>query len=277
VSSAPSRHADVTAVVPCFDYGAFLGEAVESLLAQRGGAPRVIVVDDGSTDPATLEALARLPPGVRLLRQENQGLSAARNAGVRASDTPLVIALDADDRLPPDALDRLRAPLDASDDPRLGWSYGTTRFFGDWEGEMRFPPYDPYRLLFRHIIGPTALTRRALFDDVGGWDPAFRGFEDWEFWLHAIERGWRGAKVEGVTFDYRRHGATMLSGARRDYRRWYGMLRRKHAPLYARRAELGQASDLPAAGRALYRFYWGPRPIPAGLEHRLYALVFRGR
>src|SRR5690606_28921096 len=110
------------------------------------------------------------------------------------AETPLVIALDADDLLMPGALLALRAPLDA--DPGLGFTYGIPRFFGDWSGEMVFPPLDAYRLLYRHIIGAVGLTRRSLWEDVGGYDPTFRtGYEDWDFWLGAIERGWRGAKI----------------------------------------------------------------------------------
>ena len=267
-----SEHSDVTAVIPCFNYGAYVREAVDSLLAQEGGAPHVVVVDDGSTDPATREVLADLP--VPVIHQENAGLSAARNAGYASTDTPLLIALDADDRLPPGALRRLKAPLAA--DPGLGFTYGITRFFGDWEGDMAFPPLDAYRLLYRHIVGPVGLTRRALWEDVGGYDPAFRtGYEDWDFWLSALGRGWRGAKVDEVTFLYRRHGETMVFGARREYRRLYGMLRAKHAALYARRRELARASDAGLLERTIYRYFWGPRPVPPAVEQAVYRLVFR--
>jgi glycosyltransferase involved in cell wall biosynthesis len=270
--SATSEHDDVTAVVPCFNYGAWVGEAVDSLLRQDGGPPRVLVVDDGSTDPATLAALEALT--VPVLRQPNGGLSAARNAGYAATDTPLVISLDADDQLPRGALRALKAPLAA--DPAVGFSYGITEFFGDWDGTMDFPPLDAYRLLFRHIIGPVGLTRRALWEDVGGYDPAFRtGYEDWDFWLGALERGWRGAKVDEVTFLYRRHGETMVFGARREYRRLYGMLRAKHAALFARRGELARASPAGPAERAIYRYFWGPRPVPAWMEQAAYRLRFR--
>ncbi|HEY8584408.1 MAG TPA: glycosyltransferase family A protein [Capillimicrobium sp.] len=269
-----SVHSDVTAVVPCFNYGAWVREAVDSLLAQEGGPPRVVVVDDGSTDPATVAVLDNLP--VPVIRQANAGLSAARNTGFRSTDTPLLIALDADDRLPSGALSALKRPLDA--DPAVGFSYGVTRFFGDWEGDMAFPPLDAYRMLFRHVIGPVGLTRRALWEDVGGYDesPVFRaGYEDWDFWLGALERGWQGAKVEEVTFLYRRHGETMVFGARRDYRRLYATLRAKHAALYARRAELARASDAGPVERALLRYFWGPRPVPARVEQAIYRLVFR--
>jgi glycosyltransferase involved in cell wall biosynthesis len=268
---------DVTVVIACFNYGAFLAESVESALSQQGGEPRVIVVDDGSTDPHTLEQLDRLPAQVELIRQANAGVAEARNAALRLVRTRYALSLDADDRLAPDALQRLRVPLDA--DPALGFSYGIMRYFGDWEGVVKLPPFDPYRLLYRHNVGATALIRRELFVDVGGYDPAFRGYEDWEFWLHALELGWRGRRVERVTLLYRRHGPAMLQGARARYRATFRQLRRKHAALYSRagRRRLRAESDLGVFGRLLYRCWWGPRPLPARVELALQSLLWRPR
>ena len=266
---------DVTVVITNYNYGHFLGEAVASVLDQEGGAPRVIVVDDGSTDPATLRALDRLPEAVELHRQANEGLSAARNAGMRGASTPLLLALDADDRLPGRAVRSLKERLRA--EPEAGFSYGTMRFFGDWEGEVAFPPFNPYKLLYRHTIGSSALMKRELFDDVGGYDSRFQGYEDWDFWLHAISRGWHGVRVDEVTLEYRRHGTTMLGGARRDYQRWYGLLKAKHAALYARAPQLARDYHVPLHERLLYRWYWGPRLVPAQLEHALYTILWRAR
>ncbi|HEY3971321.1 MAG TPA: glycosyltransferase [Solirubrobacteraceae bacterium] len=268
---------DVTVIVTCFNYGAFLAESVHSALAQEGGAPRVIVIDDGSSDEHTLAELDRLPLGVKLIRQANTGLSEARNVALRRVETAYALILDADDRLSPHTLSCLREPLDA--DPELGFSYGIVRFFGAWEGILKMPSYDPYRLLFRHNIGSTALIRRELFEDVGGYDRAFRGYEDWEFWLHALERGWRGRRVEQVTLLYRRHGATMYQGARLRYRDTYRQLRRKHASLYGRvgRRRLATESELGAASRLVYRWWWGWRPLPARVELALQHLLWRPR
>jgi glycosyltransferase involved in cell wall biosynthesis len=268
---------DITVVITCFNYGAFLPEAVNSALAQDGGPPRVIVVDDGSTDPETHQALDALPSEVMLIRQPNAGLSAARNRGCNEARTPYLIVLDADDRLPPGSLAAMREPLDR--DPSLGFSYGVTRFFGAWEGTLAFPPFDAYRLIYRHIIGSTALMRRELFEQVGGYDPAFTRYEDWEFWVSAVERGWRGAKVPEVTFLYRRHGHTMNADARTGYRQWYARLQSKHPQVYSRegRRRLAAESELGPLGRLVYRWWWGARPMPARVELALHALLWRPR
>jgi len=266
---------DITVVVTCFNYGAFIAESVQSVLAQQGGPPRVIVVDDGSTDPQTLAELDRLPAEVEVVRQANAGLAEARNVGMRAARSPYLLPLDADDLLVEDALRTLRGPLEA--DPAVGFTYGLMRFFGAWEGILTLPPYDPYRLLYRHNIGSVALLKRELFEDVGGYDPAFSSYEDWEFWLHALARGWRGKRVETVTLLYRRHGETMQVSARPHYRARFRQLRRKHSVLYARatRRRLQRESDLALAGRLVYRWWWGWRPLPARVELALQSLLWR--
>jgi glycosyltransferase involved in cell wall biosynthesis len=266
---------DITVVITCFNYGAYLPEAVASALEQEGGPPRVLVVDDGSTDEQTRRELQRLPETVGLIRQANAGLSAARNTGFRAAETPYLIALDADDRLAAHALQKMREPLDG--DAEIGFSYGMAQFFGAWEGILRFPPFDPYKLLYRHIVGSTTLMRRELFEDVGGFDPAFCEYEDWEFWLHAIARGWRGRNIDAVTLLYRRHGETMYSGARVRYRKWFRRMREKHSGLYSRsgRRRMAAESELGPLGRSIYRWWWGARPVPARVELALYALLWR--
>jgi glycosyltransferase involved in cell wall biosynthesis len=266
---------DITAVVACFNYGEYLKEAVDSLLKQEGGAPNVVVVDDGSTDPATHAALEELPEQVELVRQANAGVVAARNAGLKRARTPFVLFLDADDRLAPGALVAMRRALD--ENPSAAFAYGHHRFFGAWDAVMRFPPYDPLRLLDRHLIGLTALTRREVLEDTGGFDPSFEAFEDWELWVHGLARGHRGVRVDEITLEYRRHGDSKVGADRYLYRRMRRRLREKHAALYASRRELARESSLSPAGRLLYRWYWGPRPLPARAERALYDVAFARR
>lgn len=266
------RNDDVTVLVTCFNYGHYLEEAVESVLSQTGGPPRVIVVDDGSTDLLTLEVLGRLGESVEILRRSHAGVAAARNAGLERATTPFLLVLDADDRLASGALQILKPPLER--DAALGFAYGRARFFGDWEGELTFPPYDPYRLLYRNIVGLSALMRSKVARATGGFDERFRYFEDWEFWLNALAHGWRGVQVDAVTLEYRRHGGSKLHDDRRRYRQTLHQLKRKHARLYAN-AEIARESELGAVGRAVYRHFWGLRPVPPRLEQSLHAFYWR--
>jgi glycosyltransferase involved in cell wall biosynthesis len=267
-------NADITAVVTNHDYARFLPEAVESLRTQQGGAPRIVVVDDGSSEPGTDAVLERVAAaGAEVRRQANQGVCAARNHGLADLPTPYWLVLDADDRLAPGALAALREPLER--DERLAYSFGYMRFFGDMSGVVRFPDYDPYRLLYRHTIGLTALARADVLHATGGYDAGFPHYEDWELWVHALAHGLEGRRVERVALEYRRHGDTKFGSDRRNYRAAWRALRRKHAGLYARRDELARRSALGPAGRAVYRYFWGPRPVPAVAEAALHRLLWR--
>lgn len=272
---AVTTAADVTVVIPCFDHGRFLEEAVQSALGQSAGEPRVIVVDDGSTDEGTMRALEGLPDRVEVVRQANAGPAAARNAGIERTDSPYLLMLDADDRLPPDALAVLLGALEA--DPEAGYAYGTMRHFGTWSGTVDFPPFDPFKLLYRGIVGWIGLLRRSVWEEVGGYDAELGGMEDWNLTLAALERGWHGRKVDAVVLDYRKHDWSGVERDRARHRELYGRMRARHPDLYAREAELAQQSDLGPGGRLFYRTWWRHRPLPARLERWLYGrLLFRG-
>jgi glycosyltransferase involved in cell wall biosynthesis len=264
---------DVTVVIACHELGAYLGEAVHSALGQAGGVPRIVVVDDGSRGAETLAALEALPAGVELVRQDRRGVAAARNAGLARVQTPYALVLDADDRLAPGALSTLAPILEA--DPALGFAYGLMEQFGAMSGVLRFPPYDPYALLYRHTIGLSALARREVFEQTAGFDPSFGAYEDWELWVHALACGWRGRQVPEVTLHYRRRADSKHATDRRAYRAAYRRLKSKHRPLYARRSELARESRLGPVGRAVHRGFWGPRPVPAALEGAVHRRLWR--
>src|SRR5215217_2853327 len=162
----------VSVVIPCYNQAHFLGEAIESALAQSHPNFEVVVVNDGSTDD-TAEVAARYPR-VRYLRQKNRGLSAARNTGLRHSEGEYVVFLDADDRLLPEALKTGLKCLKAHSE--CAFASGRYRFIaGDGSflkpQRQRFVDKDSYvALLRRNYIGPPAavMYRRAVFESVGG-------------------------------------------------------------------------------------------------------------
>ena len=269
------RNQDVTVVISCFNYGRFVAEAVRSAKNQHGGPTQVILVDDGSTDEVTRSVLRDLESDPKLLvvRQSNAGASAARNTGLQLVNTPYCLVLDADDVLALDAISRLRAALEQT--PRAGYAYGHIEFFGNASGVMRFPPFDPWRLLFRHIVGPTALMRREVVDATGGYDIDFPHYEDWEIWLHALAEGWSGVQVDFSSLHQRKHGPSKFAGDRADYRTSFARIRRKHRRLYANLDDVARSSRLSRRERLLYRYVWGLRPWPERLETAVYSLVWR--
>jgi glycosyltransferase involved in cell wall biosynthesis len=234
-------------------------------------------VADVSPDRETQRVLDELPKGVRLIRQQNSGPAAARNAGFENSDAELLLMVDADDRLTLDALDVLRPPLESH--PEVGYCYGLMKLIGAWSGVLRFPDFDPYILLHRSIAGAQlGLVRRRCWEDAGGFDPAIDGYEDWDFCLSALEKGWRGLQINRVTHEYRKHERSGEEEHRRRYRHVYRQIRAKHPDLFARRREFAAESYLGPLHRLVYRTFWAWRPIPARLEKAIYRnVLFRRR
>jgi glycosyltransferase involved in cell wall biosynthesis len=180
-------HPLVSVVIPCYNQAQFLGEAIESVLAQTYADCELLVVNDGSTD-TTLDTAARYPT-VCCISQANQGVSAARNAGFQASRGDYLVFLDADDRLLPDALAIGARALD--DYPACGFAYGNAVVIAK-DGRRTIPRLrhiserqDPYlALLYSNAVHTPGVVmyRRDLFEDVGGFDLDLRlsGAEDLE-------------------------------------------------------------------------------------------------
>ncbi len=247
-SSVGATPPTVTVVIPCFNQGRFLPEALASVRAQTHPQVKCVIVDDGSTQAETLRVLRELErDGLTVLRQSNLGLAAARNAGVRASRTEFFVPLDADDRLHPRFIEFLLPPLRR--DRSLGFAYSHVRFFGAENRTWACRPYDPARLVFQNLGAATALVRREAFESVGGYATDMtEGYEDWDFWLALLEAGWRGVLVPRPLFYYRRHagGDSMLG---RLEQRPQNMLRRMiaHRPALFARYLLG-AEHMAACG-----------------------------
>ncbi len=203
----------VAAIVPCYNYGAVVEEAVASLLAQTYRALEIVVVDDGSTDPATLAALDRLRArSVRVISQENRGLCGARNRGTAETDSELVLFLDNDDLLEPEAIQLLVAVL--LENPAAAYAYPDQRFFGDRELVWETQDFDESDLRWSNHPTVASLIRREAIEKVGGFDPHLaHGWEDWALWLDLLREGYRGVRAPAPLFRHRRHGRTMTHGA----------------------------------------------------------------
>jgi glycosyltransferase involved in cell wall biosynthesis/GT2 family glycosyltransferase len=191
----------LSVIIPCHDDGDYLIDAVASV-ERNASAAELIIVDDGSTQPRTLEVLAALrEAGHRVIEQPHSGLPAARNRGIAASAGDYLLPLDADNRLLPGFAADAVALLDA--DPAAGVVYGDRRDFGARSGDVVVPELDLPRLLWSNYIDACAVMRRSVWTDVGGYDVAFPEWEDWDFWLGAARRGWRFVRIPRPTFEYR--------------------------------------------------------------------------
>lgn len=230
----------VRVVIPCYNYGRFIREAVESALAQQEASVEVVIVDDGSDDgqtPGQCDACREL--GATVIRQENRGLPAARNRGAAGATAAFLVFLDADDTIEPSFVRLLHEAIATNDAPDVSHAYCQERFTGIHNGSWLVPDWDPTLLLLTNLHPVTALVKRTCFEAAGGFDESLReGYEDWDLWLRFVERGWRGVRVREPLFNWRRHSAvTMITEANRRHERLYAALVHAHPQLYRDRAE----------------------------------------
>jgi len=180
----------VSVVMPAFNVGWCVARAVDSVLTQSLREREVVVVDDGSTDD-TASVLARYGDAIRVIRQTNAGMSAARNAGIRMARGNLVAFLDADDWWHPDKLRRQVTLM--RERPEFGFCSTAARVVNP-EGRLLNvwhcpgPNNDMLRTLFAEnaaIAGgcSAVMVRRELLDHVGLFDESLRGFEDPDLWI----------------------------------------------------------------------------------------------
>lgn len=218
----------VSVVIPCFNGGADLPETLNSLARQTVPPAEIIVVDDGSTDPATIAVLDALPPPVRLIRQENRGLAAARNAGMAAASGDFLLPLDCDDLVEPAFLERCLAAL--ASDPRAAFAFAGLRLIGEKSGTLA-KRHNLFAQLFLNQLPYCLLLRRSSWEASGGYDESMReGYEDWEFNIRLGIRGMVGVSVPEPLFVYRvRRSGMLVSLSRKRHARLWRTIRRKHA------------------------------------------------
>jgi glycosyltransferase involved in cell wall biosynthesis len=216
-TSSPSRleGGKVSVVIPCYNQARFLGEAIQSVLFQGYDDLEIVVVDDGSNDctEEVASGYVREDPRVRLIRQENRGLAAARNRGLAEAGGEYVVFLDSDDRLVLGALEVGVRELEAH--PGCAFVSGICRkitadgsVVPGWE-QFRVRD-DPYLELLRScpIYVPAVMYRSSVFDVVGNFDTSYRAAEDYDLYYRILER-FPVYCHDTLVAEIRRHDANM--------------------------------------------------------------------
>jgi len=213
------RSPNVSVIIPCFNQGCYLDEAVESVLDQTMQDFEIIVVDDGSTDEYTNKLLKDYrKPKTAVYAIANCGLSAARNYGIKHARGKYILPLDADDKIAPEFLDKCCGILDRY--PQTGFVYTYVKFFGSEAGEWLTGQFDARRLLVENMVSVCSLIRKEALDAVGGYNEQMKlGYEDWDLWISLAEKGWHGYRIPEFLFFYRKREGTMSTNAYRPQNR----------------------------------------------------------
>jgi glycosyltransferase involved in cell wall biosynthesis len=209
----------VSVVIPCYNSARYLGETIESVLAQTYAPFEIIVVNDGSTD--TTAEIAQSYP-VQYVYQKNGGISAARNAGVAHSQGKYVLFLDHDDRLLPGAMEVQVKVLEER--PECAMAIGEHRYIQADGTEIGYSHKhvvgrDPYEELLEHNFVETpcsVLHRRSALDRTGLFVEKVQGAEDYEMYLRTA-RQYPVATHDTAVAEYRLHDANISGNAERMF------------------------------------------------------------
>lgn len=214
----------VSVIVPCYNYAHFLKECLDSVLAQTYKDIEVIVVDDGSTDDTA--SVVKQYPTVRYIHQTNKGLSAARNAGIRAARGQFIQPLDADDKLSPDSIASCVELMQQTDIACPGQQ--------EFGGGSRFYPRNDKVMTLQNFLQSNRLHcasmfRKKAWADVGGYDEEMReGYEDWDFWIRLLAKGYKAKVINKPQFFYRIHPHSMLRGMKSKHNDVVAKMRAKY-------------------------------------------------
>ncbi|MDP4088146.1 MAG: glycosyltransferase family A protein [Bacillota bacterium] len=203
----------VSIIMPCYNQGVYIEEAVESVKKQTYGNIELVIVNDGSTEEFTLKKLKEIEAAgeenIKVLNTPNCGLAQARNNGIKASTGHYILPLDGDDKIQETYVEKAVAAIEKS--RQIGVVYCISSYFGEKTGIWPIPDFSRDLMLIDNLVFCTALYRREDYNRTKGYNPNMKfGLEDWDFWLSMMELGLDFYRIDEVLFHYRFKRKSML-------------------------------------------------------------------
>jgi len=224
----------VSVIMPCFNQGQFIEEAVESVIAQTFTPVEIIIINDGSTDIETVRLLNHYQkPNVSVIHTANQGPSAARNVGIQQAKGQYILPVDADDLIAPTYIEKAVPILESQ--PEVGIVYAQAELFGAKTGSFDLPPYQFPDILLGNMIFNSSLYRKADWEKAGGYNENMvLGWEDYDFWLSILELGGAVFRIPEVLYYHREVANSRSEQMNQEY--WiksYAQIFKNHPQLYS--------------------------------------------
>ncbi len=212
--NSTNSNPQISVIIPCYNQGEFILEAISSIQSCQSRIYEIIIVNDCSTDALTEKVLNYLrSKNYHIIdHPQNKGLSAARNTGIAQAKADYILPLDADNKIKPEYM--LQAIEILNKHPEVGIVYSDMQIFGDNEAIREVPDFDFNLLVKGNYIDACAVLRKQVWQDCGGYDsqiPHQLGYEDWDLWLTAAEKGWKFHHIPEVLFAYRYRLNSMVS------------------------------------------------------------------
>lgn len=232
LESTYSRKVDV--IIPCYNLGHLLEDTLASLERSFNDNINVCIIDDGSTQPQTIDGLKKAESfGYKVIRQSNTGLCKALNNAIEKCNSEYLLVLSADDKVDPKFITQSLKILEQQQE--VGVVYCNPKTFEAWYSMWLTPDFDAAQFLSLNFIVATSVYRRKYWEQAGGYDPNTDGNEDWEMWMNCLEHGAKFHHIDEYLFQYRyRAGSKIQTVYKPDGRKkLVSYMSNKHHSLYA--------------------------------------------
>jgi glycosyltransferase involved in cell wall biosynthesis len=194
----------ISIIIPCYNHGIYIDEAIKSVEEYKSDNYEIIIINDGSTDEFTNMRLTELKnEGYNVIFQENQGLGKTRNNAIRLAKGKYILPLDADNLILPDYIIKSINILETN--PHISIVYSDRQCFGNLVEIINVGDFSKEKIIDHNYIDACAVFRKSLWEQVGGYDEIMpiQGWEDWDFWLLAIENNAKFCYISEILFKYR--------------------------------------------------------------------------
>ena len=229
----------VSVIITCYNLGTYIKDAVSSVQKQTYTDYEIIVVDDGSTDAKTTRILRGLERGnVKIYRIKNRKLPGARNYGIKKAKGDYIVCLDADDKLANHYIEKTATILDKDEKKELGFVTTWIQEFGGRSSIWKTSEFNVPELLVQNVIQVASMFRKDVWTETGGYNENLNnGYEDWDFWLRIVEKGYKWVCIPEPLFYYRIRKGSMLSESRDFHLDLYRTIFNLYRPLFTKHSD----------------------------------------
>ena len=230
--SEKDGHVSFSVVIPCYNLGKHIMDAVASVRSQTLQGVEIIIVDDASPDQHTQEVLNRMEDDITLIKlEENGGVSRARNAGISQASGEYILCLDADDTIMPEYLEKAKNVFDADNGVDIvschAQVWGGKEWV--WKADDKLPIQEA---LMRSPIHTASTFRKSAHDQGGGYDEQLRGYEDWDHWLRIMKQGGTVRVIPDILFRYYVRSGSKVNTSNRNAVELVQRIVNNHRELY---------------------------------------------
>lgn len=206
----------VSIIMPCYNDGQYIKQAVDSIKSQTYPNIELIIIDDGSDDENTLSILEELKTEAIMLKTNHLRPAGARNYGISKATGKYIMPVDSDDCIDPTYISKAVEILE--NNPQIGIVYCEADLFGEKSGKWDLPKYSFDKMLLDNIVFVTALFYREDWEKIGGFNTSmYAGMEDYDFWLSILALGREIYQIPETLFHYRIKPVSRTTNFQSDY------------------------------------------------------------